>query len=109
MEPLEELATWFDQGVADGADFMIVARDMFSHEDYAIYVRGSVELATQRAREIEHAPMSLALEVYDLKGDREAQLAMDSCWAVPEPEPGEERRLMEEALRELTVRVGWKA
>lgn len=105
----QTLAAWFDTGVHDGADFMIIARDTFSGDNYPVYVVGSAELAAQRARELEHAPMSRALEAYALKGDREAQLAERETWAVTKPEPGPEARLMEEGLRELTVLRGWKA
>jgi len=104
-----QIALWFDSGVRDGADFMIIARDTFSAEDFPIYVRGSAEFAAQRTREIETMPMYRALGVYSLKSDRDVQLATAECWAVPKPEPGPETRLVEDGIRELTARVGWKA
>lgn len=109
MTTRETLGGWFDEGVRDGADFMIIATDTFSWEDFPVYVRGSRDLASQRAQELENAPMSQVMEVYDLRGDKEAQLATERTWAVPKPEPGPHARSVEESLHALVRLRGWKA
>lgn len=103
------IGEWFDAGVRDGADFMIVARDTFEDDDYPEYVVGSAETAAQRAQEIERKPMYRVLEIYALGCDRDAQLAMKECWAAAKPEAGPETRLLEEGLELLTRLRGWKA
>lgn len=109
MTTREVLAKWFDAGVRDAADFMIVVTDTFSYDDFPVYVRGSRKLAAQRAHELEHAPLCKVMEVYDLRGDRGAQLAEARAWAVPQPEPGPHTRFVEEMIRRLTELRGWKA
>jgi len=70
----DEIAAWFDRGVALGATHMIVVCDTFSYEDYPVFVKPEEDV---RARETEFAEQSMQkiMEVYDLKRDRDAQLA----------------------------------
>jgi len=101
----EELAEWFDEGVRHGADFMVIAVDTFDVEDtgdYPVYVYGARDVAAARAHELEHKPMSRVMEIYDLRGDKEAQLAADRTWAVPRPSPGETTRSVEDFLRRIS-------
>lgn len=96
----ELLTQWFDAGVRDKAAFMIVATDTFCHEDYPLYVHaGGEKSVVDVALEVEHRIMSRVMEVYDLNGDRDAQITAERAWAIPRPEPGESTRLVEEVLR----------
>jgi hypothetical protein len=98
----EELAEWFDEGVRQGAAFMIVAADTFSYENYPVYVHaGGDKTVHELAQEFEHKPMSRVMEVYALDGDKEAQIAANETWAIPRPEPGESTRSVEESIRLL--------
>lgn len=83
---------------------MIVVTDTFNWEDYPVYVRGSKDLAAQRAHELEHTPMSKVMEVYDLNGDKAAQMAEERTWAVPRPSPAPST-LLAEALLEQFVHL----
>lgn len=96
----EQIAEWFDVGLAKQADFMIVATDTFSHEDYPVYVtRGVGDPVEKQAHDIEHAPFGKVMEVYDLRGDKQKQIAAWSAWAIQRPTPGASTRLVEDFLR----------
>lgn len=70
----DEIAAWFDRGVAQGATHMIVVCDTFSYEDYPAFVMPD-ENVHDREKELAEGSMQKVMEVYDLRGDREAQLA----------------------------------
>lgn len=103
----EELSEWFDEGVRQGAAFMIVAADTFSYENYPVYVHaGGDKTVHELAHEIEHKPMSRVMEVYSLDGDKAAQIAADATWAIVRPEPGESTLSAEKTWRYLLKSAG---
>jgi hypothetical protein len=96
----EMLTQWFDAGLRDKADFMIVATDTFSYEDYPVYIYpGGEKSVNEVTQDIEHASMSKVMEVYDLHGDRDVQIAAERAWAISRPSPGASTRLTEGLLR----------
>ncbi len=72
----KDLARWFDEGVKKHATHMIVVCDTFDYNDYPVYV-----WAGQDAREVaseyqwNDRKMTRVMEVYDLRRDRDEQLA----------------------------------
>jgi len=70
----DELREWFDRGVREGKAYMVVVCDTFDWEDYPIYARDAEE-ARKVHREHNGVNMQRVMEVYDLKMDREAQMA----------------------------------
>lgn len=85
MTSREEIAAWFDDGVRQGARFLIVAADTFKYENYPVFITGDAAEASTEADRLQNAPMSRVMEIYDLAGDREAQLDAVRNWALPEP------------------------
>lgn len=78
---VDEIREWFARGVAEGAEYMIVWCDTFDYEDYPDYYPDRA--ATQEALNEGHLRnMQKAMEVYDLRADREEQLGMSRCWAL---------------------------
>lgn len=68
-----DVSRWFDEGVKEEAEFMIVACDTFDYDDYPVYVKqgGSVLNEVRRVRE---SSMQRVMEVYSLKSDKLTQL-----------------------------------
>lgn len=96
------LSEWFDAGVAEKARYMVIATDTFNWEDYPVFVREDGKKTVHEvAHELEHAPMSRVMEVYDLEGDKVAQLPAGRAWAIPRPPPGPSRQTLSEVLRAL--------
>lgn len=75
----EEISTWFDAGVEEGATHMIVVCDTFDFEDYPVYVT-----AEQNVQEMieKRGEMQSIMEVYNLKMDKEKQLAEHRAFNV---------------------------
>jgi len=76
----DEIGHWFDRGVKEGADYMIIWVDTFDYEDYPEFVHGGAEAA--RTALSRPANMTRAMECYDLKADKNSQLNKYRCWAV---------------------------
>lgn len=93
----DDLRAWFDTGVELKADFMIVVRDTFDAEDFAVYVHRNKSVR-EVAQRLEDAPMSRVLEIYDLRADKEAQIKTAPTWAIPKPVPGVETQMIEAVL-----------
>lgn len=79
MTTQKQIAAWYDEGVKDGKAYMVVWCDTYDWSDYPACFDNREE--TQRAI---NSPSSMqkVMEVYDLNGDREAQLGMYRCWAL---------------------------
>lgn len=56
---VEQLHSWFLEGLDMGATHMIVKTDWFDHEDYPVYV-----LPDENVREISHKNQDRTVEVY---------------------------------------------
>jgi hypothetical protein len=70
----QEIAGWFDRGVAAGNTHVVVVCDTFSHEDYPVFVKKEEDV-----REVydkyNGKNMQRVMEVYCLSMPKEAQLA----------------------------------
>lgn len=71
----KDIERWFDDGVNNNKDFMIVVCDTFDHEDYPVYVSGDREACQSRYEYYRKEPMQRVMEVYDLKCDRRSQIS----------------------------------
>jgi len=74
MTTKQELVAWFNRGVEQGATHMIVVVDTFDHEDYPVYVSPDQDARTVAAK-YNGANMQRIMEVYDLRLDRDQQMA----------------------------------
>ena len=72
MAKTKELSDWFDAGVAEGHDYMVVVCDTFDHEDYPVYT--SKENVHEKHDRCQAADMQRVMEVYDLKQPKEVQM-----------------------------------
>jgi hypothetical protein len=72
MTTKQELVTWFNRGVENGATHMIVVVD--DHEDYPVYVPADRNARTVAAG-YDGRNMQRVMEVYDLRLDRDQQMA----------------------------------
>lgn len=72
----QDIESWFDRGVAEGATHMIVVCDTYDHDDYPVFVKPGED---PRAKHKEYLdglhPMQRAMEVYSLKQDKALQMA----------------------------------
>lgn len=71
---------WFDRGVADGKAYMVVWCDTYDWSDYPAYY-GTKEDA-QEALDKDGQNMQKAMECYDLRKSRLAQLTQARAWAL---------------------------
>jgi hypothetical protein len=80
---LNQIALWYDRGVKAGRAYMAIRWDMFDGQDgdYPVFYNSREE-----AQQGINKPGDRLMEVYDLNGDREAQLGMFRCWAL---QPGD--------------------
>lgn len=77
----QDIIEWFARGLEDGATHMIVVCDTYDHSDYPRYVHGPEELR-DALDSYTSAPMTRVMEVYDLGGDKVAQLVEFRAWHV---------------------------
>lgn len=80
-----EIGQWFDRGKTEGATHLIVVVDTFDHEDYPVFA-ASDEDCLRKYDEHDGPNMQRVMEVYDLRGDRAAQLAEFRAFHLP-PKP----------------------
>ena len=76
----DDLRRWFDEGVADGMWYMLILCDTFDHEDYPVYYDTDAECLMRCECPGE---MQRVMEVYDLRKDRDAQLAVSRVFNLP--------------------------
>jgi CO dehydrogenase nickel-insertion accessory protein CooC1 len=70
---------WFDRGVEEGADYMIVVCDTFDYEDYPVYATA----AEFKEKYESHNGMQRIMEVYDLHRDKAEQLRERRAMNLP--------------------------
>ena len=75
----QEISQWFDKGVENGAAYMIVVCDTFDHDEYPVYVETADDA---RERKDNPGQMQRVMEVYDLNGDKSAQMEAPRAMAV---------------------------
>lgn len=76
-----DIRQWFERGVEEGHDYMIVVCDTFDHEDYPAYAMKNTFPAQER--HYRTASMQRIMEVYDLHQDMEEQLNEHRCFRGP--------------------------
>lgn len=81
MTSMQEISAWYSEGVDQGASHMIVLHDQYDGGDYPRYVHGAEELK-DALDSYETASMVKVMEVYDLQGDKVAQLVERRAWHV---------------------------
>lgn len=69
----EDIGTWFDEGVQQGATHMIVVCDTFDYEDYPVYVKPGEDVR-EKYEQYNGKNMQRVMEVYSLKKSKESQL-----------------------------------
>lgn len=72
----QEISNWFDEGAKEGFTHMMVVCDRFDYEDYPQYLNGTPEFAQRKVVEINRKPMTMVMEVYNLKRDKAFQLSL---------------------------------
>lgn len=77
-----EIAQWYNQGVEDGARYMIIACDEFDHDNYPVYADTAKEVHDEYDR-LMAAPMSGIDEIYDLQGNKLKQFLAPRVWDLP--------------------------
>lgn len=79
MTTREEISDWFDRGQKDGWDYMVVVCDKWDYSDYPVYC--STKKAAQNKWD-NPGEMQRAMECYNLKGNKQAQLNQRRCNAL---------------------------
>ena len=70
MTTKKEISDWFDRGVAQAADYMVVVCDTFEYSDYPVFTdaKGCHDCC------LDPGDMQRVMEVYDLRRDKTEQL-----------------------------------
>lgn len=79
----DDLSRWFDEGVRQKAEFMLVAVDTFDWEDYPVYVEREADFDGKLLSYQNPDRMSKVMEVYDLKQPKEPQITQHRTWNTP--------------------------
>lgn len=75
---LEKFRKWLEDGIRDGAKYMMVYTDDFDYLDYPVYVKDSKEYFTYKSTSRDRL-----MEVYDLSLDIEEQLREKRAYHPP--------------------------
>lgn len=70
---------WYEEGVAQGASYMIVFCDTYDHSDYPSYYTSRDD--AQKSKD-NPGSMQRVMEVYDLNGNKEDQLNTHRAMAL---------------------------
>lgn len=81
MTTKNEIAGWFDRGIAQGATHMLIVCDTFDHDDYPVFVTSNNDCMMKYRNPGE---MQKVMEVYDLRLDKQEQLSERRCFNLPE-------------------------
>jgi hypothetical protein len=77
-----QLNDWFDKGVKDSKEFMIIVCDTFDWEDYPVYCMESDFKTVYKSHN--RVNMQKIMEVYDLSMDKNDQLNEGVSMNVPQ-------------------------
>jgi hypothetical protein len=82
MSTVEQIRVWFEEGVKEGANHMIVVCDTFSFDCHPVFVKPEDDF--WKVHDSNDGPnMQQVMEVYDLKQPREEQLSERRCLRSP--------------------------
>ena len=76
MTTKEEISKWFDEGVKEGKNFMLIVCDQFDYTDYPVYVPTPFN-ALHDIERLRKQEMTRVMEVYNLSMDMYDQLNQD--------------------------------
>lgn len=76
------ISGWFDRGLALGATHLIVVCDGFDHDDYPVFAHGDQD-ALERHDAFDGKNMQRVMEVYDLREDKDRQMALRRAMNLP--------------------------
>lgn len=78
----QEISDWFDRGMKEKKDYMLVVCDTFDHEDFPVYA--TKEKYSEVYAEYSNGKnMHRIMEVYDLSMERDTQLSKPRCFNGP--------------------------
>lgn len=76
-----QISDWFDEGVKNSKEFMIVVCDTFDWTDYPVYCMESDFKTVYESHKIN---MQKVMEVYDLSMDKNDQLSQNVSMNIPQ-------------------------
>jgi len=68
-----DISEWFDRGIDNRFQYMIVACDTFDYEDYPCYC-ANMDALKQKLSDLVSAGMQRVMEIYDLRLPKQSQL-----------------------------------
>lgn len=80
MTTKETISEWFDRGKMNGAQYLLVFCDTFDYSDYPSYAHDKQHALELKAKD--GSAMRKLMEIYDLKQDKEKQIAQKRCMAL---------------------------
>lgn len=80
MTTQSQISEWFDRGLAQKAEYMLIFCDTFDWSDYPSYAYSKNEALSLKNKD--GANMQKLMEVYNLKENKEKQLAEHRCLAL---------------------------
>jgi hypothetical protein len=78
----DDISAWFDTGVREGAQYLIVVCDTFDYEDYPVYAKTPKE-ARDAYETYNEKNMQRVMEVYDLTAPKAPQMAERRAMHLP--------------------------
>jgi hypothetical protein len=84
MPTLDEFSFWFDNGIEQKADFMIMVCDTFDWGDYPVYIKK--ENFWEEYHKHNGINMQTIMEVYDLHLNKDIQLKEHRAFHYPPKE-----------------------
>ena len=79
----EDIARWFDEGVSQKAEFMLVALDTFDWVGYPVYIGATDDFESKLLEYQDPSKMSKVMEVYDMKRSKHEQMNSGRVWNTP--------------------------
>jgi hypothetical protein len=76
----QDIDGWFNRGVAQKAEYMLVFCDTWDYEDYPVFTYSDAECLAQYENPGE---MQRVMEVYDLRADKTQQLNERRAMRLP--------------------------
>jgi hypothetical protein len=76
----EDISSWFDRGIEQGARHMLVICDIFDHDDYPVYTSTDEDCINRYKSTGE---MQRVMEVYDLRANKGEQMSERRAMRLP--------------------------
>ncbi len=84
MTSVQDIKNWYDQGVKDGAKYVIVACDSFDYTDFPVYVMEDESFTGTFTAYNDSSQMLRVMEVYDLSVPFLEQKTLNGfAWGLP--------------------------